>query len=252
MGSRPSRKRNAAAPEDDDHRNEGDEQQQKPASPPKRRKQSNSKDKTQLQKDLSTYPVGKVFRLIEPGPVLLVTTGSMAENTHNVMTIGFHMMMQHDSPALIGTIIGPWDASFKLLKKYRECVLAVPSVGMACTTVDIGNCSGADTRKFEKFGLETRPAGKVSAPLVVGVRVDSHEQHVIANIECVVEDDRMVDRYSLWVLRVVKAWVHPEQDPRKTDQKMFHHLGQGEFSVDGERKLDLRERMVLWKEFQDD
>ncbi len=54
---------------------------------------------------MQEYPVSKAYRLIEPGPVLLVTT--FHKGRANIMTIGFHMMVQHDPP-LIGCIIGPW------------------------------------------------------------------------------------------------------------------------------------------------
>ncbi|KAJ7437254.1 hypothetical protein B0H11DRAFT_632163 [Mycena galericulata] len=190
------------------------------------------------------YPISKVYRLIEPGPVLLVTTGSLAGGTHNIMTIGFHMVMQHESPPLIGICLGPWDASFIALKKHRECVLAVPSVEMAGTVVDVGNCSLADDdgglNKWTKFGLEALPAKKVKAPLVGG-------RDVMANVECVVEDTKMVGKYSMWVLRVVEAWENPE---KREKGRMFHHRGDGTFVVDGE-VLDLQEKMVKWKEYQD-
>lgn len=132
---------------------------------------------------------------------------------------------------------------------------------MAQTAVDIGNCSAADnninndngdgggggggpSNKFERFGLAALPAEKVGAPLVGG-------EHVIANVECVVEDDAMVDKYGLWILRVVKAWINPALKPGQGG-KMFHHRGDGTFTVDGEKEiLDLRERMVKWKMFQD-
>ncbi|KAF8193882.1 hypothetical protein K438DRAFT_1828206 [Mycena galopus ATCC 62051] len=187
------------------------------------------------------YPISKVYRLIEPGPVLLVTTGSLADGTHNIMTIGFHMVMQHESPPLIGISLGPWDASFAALKTRRECVLAVPSIEMAATVVDVGNCSSADgVDKWTNFGLEALPAKKVGAPLVGG-------PDVIANVECVVEDTKMVGKYSMWVLKVVGAW----QNPGKMETgRMFHHRGDGTFVVDGE-VLDLQERMVKWKEYQD-
>jgi len=193
------------------------------------------------------YPPSKVYRLIEPGPVLLVTTGSLADGTHNVMTIGFHMVIQHESPPLIGISLGPWDASFAVLKKQRECVLVVPSVEMAPVVVDIGNCSKDDedlkeSSKWERFGLEALPAGEVKAPLVGG-------QHIIANIECVVEDTKMVSKYSMWVLKPVKAWLNPDMKPGEGG-KMFHHRGDGTFVVDG-KVLDLKERMVKWHEFQD-
>lgn len=188
------------------------------------------------------YPPTKVYRLIEPGPVLLVTTGSLRDGTHNVMTIGFHMVLQHGGPPLVGISLGPWDASFALLEKHRECVLAVPDVAMASTVVDIGNCSSDDEAggKWARFGVEALPARKVKAPLVGGA-------DIIANIECVVEDSAMVGKYAMWVLRPVKAWLNPKKRPGEGG-RMFHHRRDGTFSVDGE-VLDLKARMVKWQDF---
>jgi flavin reductase (DIM6/NTAB) family NADH-FMN oxidoreductase RutF len=206
--------------------------------------------------------------------VLLVTTGSLADSTHNVMTIGFHMVIRHESPPLIGISLGPWDASFATLQARRECVLAVPSVEMAEVVVDVGNCSVADRdgegtddgddsdddgaheakstiNKWKRFGIDAIPAARVKAPLVNG-------PHIIANIECVVEDSKMVSKYSMWVLRPVKAWINPDKQPPAPGEsggsagkgKMFHHRGDGTFVVDGDI-LDLKARMVKWQEFQD-
>ncbi|KAI0152457.1 hypothetical protein F4776DRAFT_31774 [Hypoxylon sp. NC0597] len=209
---------------------------------------SQSPESNNPHRNFEPYPPSKVYRLIEPGPVLLVTTGSLADSTHNVMTIGFHMVMQHESPPLIGISLGPWDASFAALKKQRECVLAVPAVEMASIVVDIGNCSADDEDveeaggKWKRFNLEALPAARVKAPLVGG-------SDVIANIECVVEDTKMVSKYSMWVLKPVKAWINPNKKPGEGG-KMFHHRGDGTFVVDGE-VLDLKDRMVKWQEFQD-
>lgn len=210
------------------------------SDPPSKRGGSSKK-----QQNFESCPPSNVYRLIEPGPVLLVTTGSLADSTHNVMTIGFHMVMQHDSPPLIGISLGPWDASFAALKKNRECVLAIPSVEMASVVVDIGNCSADDddmTSKWETFGLDALPADRVKAPLVGG-------SDVISNIECVVEDTKMVSKYSMWVLRPVKAWINPDKKPGEGG-KMFHHRGDGTFVVDGDI-LNLQDRMVKWQELQD-
>jgi flavin reductase (DIM6/NTAB) family NADH-FMN oxidoreductase RutF len=188
------------------------------------------------------YPPSKVYRLIEPGPVLLVSTGSLAESTYNLMTIGFHMMLQHDSPPLISACIGPWNTSFEALKESGECVLAIPDARIAQKVVDIGNCDGDEVDKWEAFGMGALPAASVKAPLV-----SAGDDGIIANVECVVVDRSMVKKYGLWVLKVVKAWVSPGF--RETG-RMFHHRGDGTFSVDGE-VLDLQDRMVKWKEFQD-
>lgn len=206
-------------------------------------KEEEEQEESEAQNKLAPYQVDHVYRLIEPGPVLLVTTGSLKDGTHNIMTIGFHMMIQHSGPALIGATIGPWDASYALLRKNKECVLAIPSVEMAEIVADIGNCSGSEVDKWSQFGLEALPAGLVKAPLL-------GNDTVIANIECVVEDTKLVGPYNLWVLRAVKAWTNPDDKKGREGGKMFHHRGDGTFVVDGE-KLDLRERMVKWKEFQD-
>ncbi|KAI9826722.1 MAG: hypothetical protein M1819_007267 [Sarea resinae] len=214
-------------------------------SSPKRKTSEKKDSQSQNPHGFDSYPISNVYRLIEPGPVLLVTTGSLADSTHNVMTIGFHMVMQHESPPLIGISLGPWDASFAFLKKQRECVLSVPSVEMAGVVVDVGNCSVADDddepSKWKRFGLDALPATRVKAPLVGG-------PHVIANIECVVEDTRMVSKYSMWVLKPVKAWINTKKMPG-LGGKMFHHCGNGTFVVDGDI-LDLKDRMVKWQEFQ--
>jgi flavin reductase (DIM6/NTAB) family NADH-FMN oxidoreductase RutF len=226
---------------------EGEEEEQDEtsiASPKLNASKKEPQSPSQKHHGFDHYPPSKVYHLIESGPVLLVTTGSLADSTHNVMTIGFHMVLQHESPPLIGISLGPWDASFAALKKHRECVLAVPSVEMAGVVVDIRNCSADDGEKskWERFNLDAFPAGKIKAPLVGG-------PDVIANIECVVEDTKMVSKYSMWVLKPVKAWINPEKKPGEGG-KMFHHRGDGTFVVD-EEILDLKDRMVKWQEFQD-
>ncbi|KAJ5157773.1 uncharacterized protein N7482_008873 [Penicillium canariense] len=207
--------------------------------PHKGKSQSSASQKPQ---GFKSYTLSHAYRLIEPGPVLLVSTGSLSQSTHNIMTIGFHMVMQHESPPLVGITLGPWDASFATLQKQRECVLAVPSVEIAEKVVDIGNTSAEDSEinKWDRFGLDALPATKVDAPLVGG-------PHVIANVECVVEDTAMVHKYNMWVLRPVQAWVSASEEE---GGRMFHHRGQGIMVADGE-VLDFSRRMVKWQEFVD-
>jgi len=182
------------------------------------------------------YPAAKVYRLLEPGPVIMVTTRSRA-GVANVMTMGFHMVIQHDSPPLLALCLGPWDHSFAALRETGECVIAIPGCDLAETMVDIGNCSGADTDKFATFPITAHEASKVSAPLIA---------ECLANIECRVSDAAMVERYGVWIVEPVCAWV----DPSRAEQRILHHRGDGTFSIEGDR-IDLRERMTLWKQFQD-
>lgn len=176
-------------------------------------------------------PPKKAYRILESGPIVLVATRD-ANGRANLMTMGFHMMMQHDPP-LVGAIIGPWDHSHQGLSDTGECVLAVPTVDLAETVVDIGNCSGESLDKFAHFGLTPASAQTVEAPLV---------RECWANLECRVADDGWARRYNLWVLEVQRIWI----DMTRQETRLIHHQGDGRFSVDGYR-LDLGERMVKWR-----
>ncbi|MEV6543783.1 flavin reductase family protein [Streptomyces sp. NPDC051665] len=131
-------------------------------------------------KDLQPHPLDQVHRLIEPGPVILVTTRH--RGVPNVMTNGFNMMVR-PAPPLIACTIGPWDHSYEALVETGECVVSVPTADMAATVVDIGNCSGADVDKFEEFALTAVDGEKVQAPLVA---------ECFADIECRVADTSLV------------------------------------------------------------
>lgn len=179
---------------------------------------------------MQELPLSKAFQLIEPGPVVLVATACRGKS--NLMTMSWHMVV--DFTPRFGCIIGPWDHSYAALRETRECVLAIPTVDLATKVVDIGNCSGSEVDKFAAFGLTPLPAARVGAPLVA---------ECLANIECRVVDDSLVDRYSLFVIEGVRAWVDPDRKERRT----FHAVGDGTFRVDG-RTLDLRERMTKWQD----
>jgi len=95
--------------------------------------------------------------------------------------------------------------------------------------VEVGNCSGRDVDKFERFGLTPAPAKRVAPPLVA---------ECFANLECQVADTLLVNRYNLFVLEVLEAWTDPAQKHPKT----IHHHGHGRFAVDGETIM-LKSRM---------
>ena len=180
---------------------------------------------------MKEIPASGAYRQLEPGPIVLVTTSH--EDKPNVMTMGFHMVIQH-APPLIGCVIGPWDHSYRALRATGECVIAIPTVDLARTVVDIGNCSGDSVDKFERFGLTPRPARSVGAPLI---------EECIANLECKVADDSLVESYNLFILEVKRLWIDEDRKERRT----LHHRGDGSFAVDGD-VLDLSERMVKWRD----
>jgi len=167
---------------------------------------------------MRNLPLSKVYQLLEPGPVVLLTTAR--KGRANVMTLSWHMMVEFEPP-LVACVVSNANRSFAALRATKECVIAVPALRLAPTVVSVGNCSGRDVRKFEKFGLTPAPAQRVAAPLVV---------ECFANLECRVADTRFVNRYGLFILEVLKAWT----DPAQKNPKTIHHRGYGSFAVDGE------------------
>jgi flavin reductase (DIM6/NTAB) family NADH-FMN oxidoreductase RutF len=175
---------------------------------------------------MRSFPLAKVYQLLEPGPVVLLTTSRRGRP--NVMTMSWHMMVEFEPP-LVACVVSEGDYSFAALKATRECVIALPSVELAPKVVEIGNCSGRDVDKFAAFGLTPTPASEVSAPLI---------KECFANLECRVADTRLVTRYNLFILETVKAW----RDPKQKDPRTIHHRGYGRFAVDGET-ITLKSRM---------
>ena len=165
-----------------------------------------------------TYPLSKVYGLLEPGPVVLITTAHKGQT--DIMTQSWHTMMEFEPP-LVGCVISSINHSFDLLKASRECVINIPTVEIADKVAGCGNTSGRKIDKFKHFGLTPSPATLVKAPLI---------KECYANLECVVADTRMVNKYNFFVLEIVKAWV----DPGMKSPKTLHHLGSGRFMIAGD------------------
>lgn len=178
---------------------------------------------------MTELSLNKAFQLIEPGPVVLVTT--MHNGKANVMTMSWHMVM--DFTPQIGCVIDSSDYTFSALCETKECVISIPTVDIIDKVIDIGNCSGKEIDKFKTFNLTQLPAQNIKAPLVA---------ECLANIECRVVDDSLVNKYNLFILEGVKAWIDLDRKERRT----FHANGDGTFTVDGQT-INLRNKMTKWQ-----
>jgi flavin reductase (DIM6/NTAB) family NADH-FMN oxidoreductase RutF len=167
---------------------------------------------------MKNLPLAKVYQLLEPGPVVLLTTSH--KGRANVMTMSWQTMVEFEPP-LIACVVSNANYSFTALRATKECVIALPTLELAPKVVAIGNCSGRDLDKFKRFDLTTQPAERVAPPLVA---------ECFANLECRVVDTHLVNKFNLFVLEVLKAWFDPAQKKPKT----IHHCGHGSFVVDGE------------------
>ncbi len=76
-----------------------------------------------------TFPLEQVCRLLEPGPVVLLTTAHKGEA--DIMTQTWHPMMEL-VPPLVGCVIGGRSLSYETLPKTKACVLNIPTQELEC------------------------------------------------------------------------------------------------------------------------
>lgn len=171
-------------------------------------------------------PLSRVYRLLEPGPVVLVST--TAKRKANIMAMSWHMMIEFEPP-LVGCVISNRNHTFNMLKATQECVINIPTAELAAQVAGCGNTSGRRTDKFKKFHLTPVAGSRVKAPLV---------GECYANLECRVFDAKLAAKYNLFILEVLKAWIDPSQKNPRT----IHHRGRGTFMVAG-RTITLPSRM---------
>jgi len=150
------------------------------------------------------FPVANVRRFLEPGPIVLVS--SAHRRRRNIMTLGWHMILEME-PSLVGCYIWDRNDSHAMIRASRECVINVPTADLIHAVIDIGNTHGRD-------GAECH-----------------------ACFECRLVDASLIPRYSLFVLEVVKA--HVARSPRHP--VTVHYRGEGVFMISG-RNVSYRKR----------
>ena len=70
------------------------------------------------------FPLSKVYQLLEPGPVVLLTTAH--KGASNVMTMSWHTMLDFEPP-LVACVVSEGDMSFSAVRATHQCVIAIPS-----------------------------------------------------------------------------------------------------------------------------
>jgi flavin reductase (DIM6/NTAB) family NADH-FMN oxidoreductase RutF len=159
------------------------------------------------------YPLSKVYTLLGSGPVILIS--SSLKGKPNIMPIAWTTMLDFDPP-IIGCCIGDQSYTFQIVKKTKEFVINIPDAGLIKKVYACGQVSGRRVDKFEKFKFTAEPASKVKAPLI---------GECFANLECKVIDTSLVDKYNLFIVKVIAAWINKNIKKPKT----LHHISGNKF-----------------------
>src|SRR5208282_6412374 len=103
--------------------------------------------RAQMMKDL---PLSKVYRLLEPGPVVLLTTAR--NGRANVMTMSWHMMVEFEPP-LLACIVSNANHTFAALRGDERVRDRRSGAGTGTQSRGSPQLPGRDVEMFERFGL---------------------------------------------------------------------------------------------------
>lgn len=171
------------------------------------------------------------YRLVNHGPVTLVSAAD--EGRANVMTVAWCMALDFSPPKL--ALVLAHDAYTRALAEQSgELVVQVPPRRMLDVVDAVGNCSGRNVDKWERFALIQEPAGRVKAPLVQGCT---------AWLECRIQPKpELAEELDLFIVEVVAAWADDTafvkgrwREDLPEPMRALHHIAGGSYVVDGKQ-----------------
>jgi flavin reductase (DIM6/NTAB) family NADH-FMN oxidoreductase RutF len=167
--------------------------------------------------------LNKAKWLVEPGCVVLVTSGSM--DNPNVMTFSWQTPVNSADPCLIVLAISHLRYSYELIRRNRELVINIPGAELLDQTHFAGCVTGRGIDKFKEAHLTAIAAGVVEPPLV---------EECAAHLECRVAETFEMQSHDLLVCEVVRAAAEADYfDGRWIPEKFhtLHYLGANKYGL---------------------
>ena len=151
-----------------------------------------------------SLPLSQVYRLLEPGPVVLLTTARRGKPS--VMTMSWHVMMEFEPP-LVGCVISDRNYSFD----------APVFVGERLTRVEINGDVHVAQRIVD--GL-VRVIGQPAIQVDVGAFVIELDRRCVIRNRVFVMVQTIVGT-SARVIGFHEAWIEPDRFIARPDRKLF-------------------------------
>jgi flavin reductase (DIM6/NTAB) family NADH-FMN oxidoreductase RutF len=173
-------------------------------------------------------PLTRVNRLINPGPVVLVT--AKHRDRVNVMPAAWAVPLSK-GPPLVGVAIHPARFTHDLIRRSEQFALNVPGRPLAEAVVRLGSVSGHKVDdKLALVGLHLAEPQETEVPLI---------EECLAWLECSVVDALRIGDHTLFVGQVLAAQVDEQAFDQMwlltdDDARPLHHLGSDLFAVLGE------------------
>mgnify|MGYP006287458209 CR=1 FL=1 len=176
-------------------------------------------------KDYVDVPVESAHRMINHGPVVLVSTCDEG-GKYNIAPIAWSSPV-HKTPPRLLVVIGTRHKTYDNIKASKEFIVCVPHASQVNMVQKTGSVSGKEADKFEDMNIEAFTGKKVNAKVPQGC---------IGYLECRVVDSLEVGLVEIFVGEPVAAAADKEAfDERlhteKEAGKTLHHLGNRIFAV---------------------
>jgi len=130
-----------------------------------------------------------MYRLLYPMRTYLIVSGRWGEEV-NVMAADWVTILSAD-PLMVGVAVSPKRYTHRLIEKYGEYVVSVPSIDMVNDVWIVGSESGPD--KLKKTSFRFAKAKSIGTPVI---------ENALANLECRVVDKRVYGDHTWFVGRV--------------------------------------------------
>ncbi len=157
--------------------------------------------------------MNKAKWLVEPGCVVLVTSGSM-ENP-NVMTFSWQTPVNTADPCLILLAVSHVRYSYELIRQNRELVINVPGEQLLEQAHFVGTITGRGRDKFKESGLTPIAAGMVEPPWI---------DECAAHLECRVVQIFKMSTHDLLICEVIHAAADADLFDGNWIPEKFHTL----------------------------
>ena len=167
--------------------------------------------------------VNRAKWLVEPGCVVLVTSGTM--DNPNVMTFSWQTPVNSADPCLIILSISHVRYSYELIKQNHELVINVPGEDLLDQTHFAGCVTGKGIDKFKEADLTPIAAEVVEPPLI---------EECAAHLECRVVETFKMQSHDLLVCEVVRAVAEADFFDGKWIPEKFrtlHYLGGNKYGL---------------------
>ena len=168
-------------------------------------------------------PLKKAYRLLNHGPVVLVST--TGKDGPNICTVAWSCPAAKDPPRLL-LVLGRRHKTFENIMETGEFVVNVPGDEMLETVLLCGRLKGREVDKWQRTGLTPLEIEGVSSPAVADC---------FAHVACRLVDEDLARREGLVLGQAVASVADPGvmDDDGFIDILAFptlHHLGSDRFT----------------------